>query len=231
MNVQVIGNKQAETSHAFKGNYKKNEHGSLYYHTNSAIKIGGFMAGISAVGSLIELSSDSFLNNTYNKLLKESKPATAYKSKKTSIIIRGLISIAINLGCAAFIDYKRNQKAKETVDYVKRTGTKNALNNRNDISISNRGRAYYDSNTGSKYGAWLGAGAGIISSIATYITENNSIKQLEKQGKKIPDEIKKLQKSSMAIGTIVSIGISALGGWLLGKWSDHIANKDAQKHA
>ena len=33
---------------AFKGNYKRTEQGNPYYHTNSAMKIGGTLAGFSS---------------------------------------------------------------------------------------------------------------------------------------------------------------------------------------
>ena len=137
---------------------------------------------------------------------------------KSSIILGGLFYIAIHLGASAFIDYKRNQKAQETANIVKQLGTKRAVMTNDDIALSNKGRAYYDSNVGSKYGGWLGAGIGALKAIQ----ELYSNKEL--RGAKVP-------KAALGVGIASNIGVTALGGWLLGKWSDNIANKDARKHA
>lgn len=209
---------------AFKGNYKRTEQGNPYYHTNSAMKIGGTLAGLCALGSAIDLAGNNFFQKALKNLPEADKDLIKINNK-TAILANGLAALAIHLGCAAFIDHKRNEKAKETADFVKKVGTKNAVMNSDEVALSNKGRAYYDSNTGAKYGVWCGTGAGLVTGILGYA------KELKKLDSKTPDVIKTATKTGGAIGIAMGIGISALGGWLLGKWADSIANNDARKHA
>lgn len=226
----------------FRGKWDKTEQGTPYYKTHSAMKIGGTLAGIATAGTLINLAS----NNFGNKLLKSSGDALDKTTKeiyemsakrgKNAIIISGLITLATHLGCAAIIDSKRNQKAKEVANYAKQVGAKNAVKNNDEISLSNKGRAYYESNVGSKYGAWLGAGAGIIAVAKKHFSEKDAMDQLAKAVKedKNPKEMETILKAAKIgrnIGKVISVGVTALGGWLLGKWADNIANNDTRKHA
>ena len=209
---------------AFKGNYKRTEQGNPYYHTNSAMKIGGTLAGLCALGTAIDLAGNNFFQKALKNLPEADKDLIKINNK-TAILANGLAVLAIHLGCAAFIDHKRNEKAKETADFVKKVGTKNAVMNSDEVALSNKGRAYYDSNTGAKYGVWCCTGAGLVTGILGYA------KELKKLDSKTPDVIKTATKTGGAIGIAMGIGISALGGWLLGKWADSIANNDARKHA
>ena len=209
---------------AFKGNYKRTEQGNPYYHTNSAMKIGGTLAGLCALGTAIDLAGNNFFQKALKNLPEADKDLIKINNK-TAILANGLAALAIHLGCAAFIDHKRNEKAKETADFVKKVGTKNAVMNSDEDALSNKGRAYYDSNTGAKYGVWCGTGTGLVTGILGYA------KELKKLDSKTPDVIKTATKTGGAIGIAMGIGISALGGWLLGKWADSIANNDARKHA
>ena len=209
---------------AFKGNYKRTEQGNPYYHTNSAMKIGGTLASLCALGTAIDLAGNNFFQKALKNLPEADKDLIKINNK-TAILANGLAALAIHLGCAAFIDHKRNEKAKETADFVKKVGTKNAVMNSDEVALSNKGRAYYDSNTGAKYGVWCGTGAGLVTGILGYA------KELKKLDSKTPDVIKTATKTGGAIGIAMGIGISALGGWLLGKWADSIANNDARKHA
>ena len=206
---------------AFKGNYKRTEQGNPYYHTNSAMKIGGTLAGLCALGTAIDLAGNNFFQKALKNLPEADKDLIKINNK-TAILANGLAALAIHLGCAAFIDHKRNEKAKETADFVKKVGTKNAVMNSDEVALSNKGRAYYDSNTGAKYGVWCGTGVGLVIGYA---------KELKNLDSKTPDVIKTATKTGGAIGIAMGIGISALGGWLLGKWADSIANNDARKHA
>ena len=138
---------------AFKGNYKRTEQGNPYYHTNSAMKIGGTLAGLCALGTAIDLAGNNFFQKALKNLPEADKDLIKINNK-TAILANGLAALAIHLGCAAFIDHKRNEKAKETADFVKKVGTKNAVMNSDEVALSNKGRAYYDSNTGAKYGGW-----------------------------------------------------------------------------
>lgn len=221
---------------AFKGSYKQTEKGNPYYHTNSAMKIGGAMAGLSAIGTAIRLTNDKMVTDTFNAAQKDM-PADIksklgeLKGNKTTIIAGGLIGIAIHLGIAALIDHKRNQKAKETADFAKQVGTKNAVMNGDNVAISNKGRAYYDSNVGSKLGGWLGAGFGVYASIKSYLKQKKIYDTIAKEAGKDGKILKQAGKVGGVIGAVIATGMAALGGWLLGMWSDNIANNDARKHA
>ena len=41
----------------------------------------------------------------------------------------------------------------------------------------------------------------------------------------------KISKIKAILGVVSLVAFSALGGWLLGKWSDNIANNDTYKNA
>ena len=219
---------------AFKGNYKRTEQGNPYYHTNSAMKIGGTLAGLCALGTAIDLAGNNFFQKALKNLPEADKDLIKINNK-TAILANGLAALAIHLGCAAFIDHKRNEKAKETADFVKKVGTKNAVMNSDEVALSNKGRAYYDSNTGAKYGGWLGAAAGVIGAVRSFVNQKVLDSQIQKQlgelSTKEKHAIKGFAKVGSIAGSIFGIGISALSGWLLGKWADSIANNDARKHA
>lgn len=220
-----INNSQSVPQQAFKGKFQQTEQGTPYYKTNSAMKIGGTLAGLSTISTIGGLCMDNFNVKKSKEILEVMTPnvrskMTPAKSKAAMILASGLIAIATHLGSAAYIDHKRNEKAKEIANYTKQVGQKNAVMTRDDVAISNKGRAYYDSNTGAKYGAWLGAGAGVIAGLKSLVF------------KKTPNmrNTPKAFKVGSAIGCVIGIGISALGGWLLGKWSDSMANNDTRKH-
>ena len=102
---------------AFKGNYKRTEQGNPYYHTNSAMKIGGTLAGLCALGTAIDLAGNNFFQKALKNLPEADKDLIKINNK-TAILANGLAALAIHLGCAAFIDHKRNEKAKETLKEV-----------------------------------------------------------------------------------------------------------------
>lgn len=58
---------------AFKGNYKHTEQGNPYYHTNSAMKIGGTLAGLCALGTAIDLAGNNFFQKALKNLQKQIK--------------------------------------------------------------------------------------------------------------------------------------------------------------
>ena len=107
--------------------------------------------------------------------------------------------------------------------------------NSDEVALSNKGRAYYDSNTGAKYGGWLGAAAGVIGAVRSFVNQKVLDSQIQKQlgelSTKEKDAIKGFAKVGSIEGSIFGICIYALSGWLLGKWADSIANNDARKHA
>ena len=127
------------------------------------------------------------------------------KRAKKYAIPFALIASGLTLGCGMFVDYKRNQKAKEFADYTKQVGKKNAILNGDKVNISNKGNPYYESHEGSKYGGLLGAGCGVVASLM-----NNGLKF-----------------KPQALGRI---GMFAFGGWIMGKIADSNNNKNARKN-
>ncbi len=116
-----------------------------------------------------------------------------------------ILAAGLTAGCGLIVDNLRNKKAQEAADKVKQIGVKQAVMQDDKIQLSNKGRAYYESNQGSKYGALLGAGCGIISSAMSLD---------KKPGNYIANAI-----------------LFALGGLIMGKIADSNSNKDARKHA
>lgn len=231
---------------AFKGKWDRTEQGTPYYKTCSAMKIGGTLAGLSVLSTLMNL----WINKEGSSALKAVEKdvpkniQSQLKKGRSAILLTGAVAMAAHLAPAAYIDYKRNVKAKEVANYVQHVGVKNAVMNNDNIAFSNKGRAYYDSNIGAKNGAWLGALAATASYAIHFLISrkevSNVTKEAEKEIKNLPidkkevDELikgaKKVIKMGSVVGCTIGVGLSALGGWLLGKWSDHIANNDARKH-
>ncbi len=126
------------------------------------------------------------------------------KLKKKMAIPGAIIAAICSIGCGMAVDNLRNQKARQTADYARKVGDKAALMQGDRVAINNRGKAYYESNEGSKWGAMFGAGCGIIHSL---MSTNRGVR-----------------------GIVVPTATFALGGWLMGLIADHNANKAAMKH-
>lgn len=132
-------------------------------------------------------------------------------------IKNNLASIALpiitNLGCGAIVDAVRNKKSAKVAEQIKQNGLNNALIDNEKIMLSRKGNGYYESNTGAKLGGWLGLACGLL--------QLPLLKQRDFGG----------TKGETALGIVIGLGLTALGGYLLGKLSDNKANKDARKHA
>ena len=105
------------------------------------------------------------------------------------------------------VDHLRNKKAQETAEQVRQIGLKRTLIAQDRVAISNKGRAYYESNQGHKWGALLGAGCGIAAT-------------LMKNGK----------KTNFA-HILTGAATYAFGGWIMGVIADHNTNKNARIHS
>lgn len=175
---------------SFKGNYAKNSNGTSYYQTNSALKIGGINAAI-AVGSTLFLAPKSVSKN----------------------IISIALPIITHLGSAMFIDYMRNKESAKVAEEIKTKGLRRAIRENDKIMISRKGHGYSESDTGAKYGGWLGAIFGTIRAMNPKLYPKGSSRILN------------------LLSATLGVGIAAFGGYLLGCWSDNIANKDSRKNA
>lgn len=221
-----VNNGQYTQQPAFRGKFERTEQGNPYYKTNAGTVAGGVMAGVATWSWLKRLNfkevpelddkakafmKESGMEDVYkafgikdiNKALKEENKQAA-RLKKFAIPF-ALIAAACTLGCGMLVDNIRNKKAQETADYTAQVGVRNAVMNGDSVALSNKGRTYYDSNAGKKYGALLGAGCGLIESIMT-------------AGKFKP------------IGLLNMIPM-AIGGLIMGAITDHYTNSSAKKNA
>lgn len=180
----------ADNKPNFNGHYAQNEAGTPYYKTNSAIKIGGVNAAIT-VGSTLFLRPKGMKKN----------------------LLSILAPIVTHLGSATFIDYMRNKESAKVAEQIRMNGLTHAIKSNDKIMLSRKGHGYYESNTGAKYGGWLGAFFATIAALNPKIYPKGGSKTVN------------------ALGALIGIGINALGGYLLGCWSDNIANKEARRNA
>jgi len=153
-----------------------------------------------------------------DKFLKATNEGFA-KQKKLAIPL-ALLAAGLTLGSGMIVDHSRNKKAKETADYVRQVGTRNALMTRgNKIELSDNSRPYYKSNQGKKLGALLGFGcAGIWSAVGlSLLKSTNALKTL---------------KAPFVTGFVLSMGaIMGLGGFIMGAIADSMTNSNAEKNA
>ena len=222
------------TKPAFKGKWSKTEEGNPYYKTNTGAVAGGIMA-IPAAYSWLKYSWKNIDEAKINKELTESKKIMketgmdkqfddmfknlGYKNTEEAMkagidnmkrlkkyaIPFAIIAAGATAGCGILVDHLRNKKAKEAADTVKQVGVKNAVMQNDKIQLSNKGRAYYESNQGVKYGALLGAGCGLIESV--------------------------MSAGKLKAAALINMALMALGGLIMGKIADSTANNDARKHA
>lgn len=150
--------------------------------------------------------ADGFIRGVDRNLEPENLKKTVERNKKikSRAIPAAIVAAGLTLGCGMLVDKLRNDKAKDAANTVKQIGTKNAIMSNDGLTLSNRGRVYYESNQGSKYGALLGAGCGVADAAL---------------------------HSAKPKGYISNALVFAIGGWIMGAIADHYTNKDAKRHA
>ena len=147
------------------------------------------------------------------KFFEEIKKA-AKEQKKLAIPLATLAAV-LTLGSGVIVDNYRNQKARETADYVRQVGVRNALLTKgNEIELSDNSRPYYKSNQGKKLGALLGAGCACIFTAVSMTLS------------KMPKSMK--QPVASAIGMAIPM---ALGGFIMGAIADSMTNSKAETNA
>lgn len=223
---------QINNQATFKGKWEKTDNGTPYYKSNSATIAGGVMAIPAALTWLVNINkkdlaqdknieevtknpemkkqADSFLKmfgieNSFEEVLKEENKRNQ-RLKKYAIPFT-IIASGLTLGCGILVDHLRNKKAQETAEQVRQIGLKKTLIAQDRVAISNKGRAYYESNQGHKWGALLGAGCGIAAT-------------LMQNGK----------KTNFA-HILTGAATYAFGGWIMGVIADHNTNKNARIHS
>lgn len=232
VNPIVIQNNQA----TFKGKWDKTDNGTPYYKSNSATIAGCVMAVPAALVRLrnLKINTDKdalfaklekekndvikkfdFLGEDFIKEYKEGyekqikdmdKIVNNLKFQKKMAIPFSIIAVGMTVGCGVLVDYMRNKKAQETADYEKQNGTKKTLMKQDSVAISNKGRAYYESHKGRKWGTLLGVGCGLADSLMAH-TKNT------------------------AWLNVSNVALFALGGWIMGMIADRNTNKNAKIHS
>lgn len=222
----------------FKGSYQRTENGTPYYKTNSGTIAGAVMAvpaGLVWINRLTLPTTKEELEKKSKNIIDMLTPKNTSAEEKKAIddgvkeglkdiektvehnkimkkraIPCAIVAAGLTLGCGVLVDYLRNKKAQESAEFVKQVGTKKAIMEGDNLTFSNKGRAYYESNQGKKYGFGLGATCG-IAEYAMLASKHNP-----------------KQNIGILLGNIVAMG---LGGLLMGAIADHNTNSDARKHA
>lgn len=216
MSVSLNCNQGNVVKPNFKGSYQRTENGTPYYKTNSGTIAGAVMAvpaGLAWIGNLTlptaEGNSANEIKTVFDKFLPKN-PLEFNSVLKKRAIPCAIIAAGVTLGCGMLVDALRNKRARESAEFVKQVGTKKAVMESDTVSLSNKGRPYYDSTIGKESGFALGAGCGFINYAMNYSKHNP-------------------QKGMAALlGSVISFG---LGGLLMGAIADHNTNNDARKHA
>lgn len=142
--------------------------------------------------------------------------------KRTSEGFVSLATALASVGCGAIIDNIRNKNAAKAADEIRRNGLRNAMQINEHIDIGRQGTGYYESNDGAKHGWKLGAAVGLVLGAATTFTKSFQ------QEARLP---KNTKAGTIIFGILGSGAITALGGFIMGKITDHNTNNDARKHA
>ena len=156
--------------------------------------------------------------------LKQSKRAR-------SAILLG--AVALSIGCGAFVDHVRNKKAEAMRKTINEKGVEGALVEGHDIRLNSVGSPYYHSKDGAKFGPLLGLGVGIIRIISMYFSKSldNYFEISKSILKNKGSEIKNLKSKALLVGSIITLPVFVLGGWLMGCITDKLNNKKAEKNS
>lgn len=145
-----------------------------------------------------------------------------FMKKRTSYGLISLATALASVGCGAIIDNIRNKNAAKAADEIRRNGLRNAMQINEHIDIGRHGTGYYESKDGAKHGWKLGAAVSLILGTAATFTKSFQ------QEARLP---KNAKAGTIIFGILGSAAINALGGFIMGKITDHNANNDARKHA
>ena len=148
--------------------------------------------------------------NNYLKKYKDSMPSTESFRKtclrKREIAVPAtLIATGCTIGGGMLVDAVRNEKAKKTAEQINRVQNSGAEAMIRNVSFSESGVPYYESNIGKRLGIFLGAACGILSA---YL--NGGLAKT---------------KTNTALRAI----IFALGGLITGNIYDNIVNKKSKE--
>ena len=191
-----------------QGNVVKPNFKGSYQRTENGTPYYKTNSGVIAGSVLGGIQSLSIINNLMQK--------------RTTAGLFSLAAVIASVGCGAIIDNIRNKNAAKAADEIRRNGLRNAMQINEHIDIGRQGTGYYESNDGAKHGWKLGAAVGLVLGAATTFTKSFQ------QEARLP---KNAKAGTIIFGILGSGAITALGGFIMGKITDHNTNNDARKHA
>ena len=195
---------------AFRGKWVKSENGTPYYKTNSGTVTGSIMAVPALAFWLIQKEDASSILDLYEKMGKKpegkEKEAIINNAKRIAKnkYIFGAIAAVCTAACGIIYDNVRNKKAKEVAESVRQLGTKGAIENNSNATLSRRGHVYYEASDGLKLGGLMGAGCGLMHGA--------------------------MNAPKRPVEWLASMITFGLGGMLLGKIADSNSNNEARKN-
>ena len=191
----------------FKQN-ETNQNGGLYYKTHTGLKLG---AALSVVAAARKAFAAKAMTRDTLKTLGETASDEMIKIAKTKTLWTIPVAVLVYTGCGILIDKLINGKRAEFAQNSASKDTKEAIKGDKTAEITRDGNVYQNSKIGKKYGALIGLAAYPIMKGV-----NGAIKGFGKP-------------SALVVGAQMVIG--AIGGAILGSWTDKAANKGAKKFA
>lgn len=136
--------------------------------------------------------------------------------------VASLAMTAAGLGCGLLVDNIRNNNAKDAAEQIQQFGINNAMAINPNIRFTDTNTPYYKSNDGGKTGGLLGLGCGAIAIASTFLNAKATKTMMERfNGKE--------KSATIAMASAVALPLFALGGWIMGKFTDYLNNKSARK--
>ena len=189
-----------------------------HYKSRDGLKVAAVPAGMAIASGLTsgitygvvkkKIAAGETVSADLMKYFNDMKASGGLKS----ILLGGAIAIGGNLLCGAIVDAVRNKKSKEFADKLELTGEYD----RENAGISQNNHIYYKSNIGTKVGAALGAiWCGGLLLAERYSSKINITKHAGNN------------RFTKALAVISAIATGAIGGAIMGRITDHFANKKA----
>ena len=222
---------------AFKG-MSRTESGTPYHMGHAGLIAGSVLAIDPAMNAIRNQSKSKELFNPESEVYKElvrdlekgmSKKVEEFmaflkKAYKFAIPIT-LATIATYIGCGAIVDNLRNKHTKEAAEQIEQFGVENAMRINHNIRFTDANTPYYKSNDGGKNGALLGLGAGVITGTLGMLAGGGKL--IGSVSKQIP-QLKNSKALLCSVAVLAMLPVYTLGGWIMGKITDHFNNKSAR---
>lgn len=136
--------------------------------------------------------------------------------------VASLAMAAAGLGCGLLIDNIRNNNAKDAAEQIQQFGVNNAMAINPNIRFTDTNTPYYKSNDGGKIGGLLGLGCGAVAIASTFLNDKATKAMMQRFNGKGKATI-------IAMTSAVALPFGALGGWIMGKFTDYLNNRSAKK--